>query len=139
MMPSTASNTLQPVRLTSTVVGTMVGLTGMYKYATITAREGESLVVGRDAVFAHLVIDVDAEKVSRKHCEVRFLSDDKGWQVTDFSTNGTFLADGRRLEKDKPTRLPSGTEIALGTKGNRFLLSSFSGLTESIKQAGSLR
>jgi len=133
-MTVATSDTFEATGSRSAVVGTIVGLAGMYRYATITLSQGQSLVIGRDAVLSHLVIDVDAEKVSRKHCEVRYLSEDGGWQITDFSSNGTFLAGGRRLEQGKKVRVPSGTEIYLGTKKNRFLLSSFSDLTESLKK-----
>ncbi|MCL2136725.1 MAG: FHA domain-containing protein [Coriobacteriia bacterium] len=132
MVPSADSNPLSRMGSKGSTGGTIVGIAGMYKYATINVQQGEALIFGRDAVLSHLVIDQNAEKVSRKHCEVEFLTDGANWQVTDYSTNGTFLADGTRLEKNKPIRLPSGTEIYLGTKKNRFLLSTYTELTESL-------
>jgi len=105
----------------------------MYRYATISMASGDALIIGRDAVLAHLVIDEGAELISRRHCEVKFLGDGTGWSVTDFSSNGTFLADGRRLKLNKPTKVPSGSEIYLGNENNRFLLAAFSDVTERLK------
>jgi hypothetical protein len=100
--------------------GSITGLTGMYKDATLDITAGEELVIGRDPVLANLIISENADKISRKHCGIVF--DGAKYSVTDYSSNGTFKADGTRLMANIPTTLPRGTEIILGSKQLSFRL-----------------
>jgi hypothetical protein len=100
--------------------GSVTGLTGMYKDATIDIRTGEELVIGRDPVLSNLIISDNADKISRKHCGIVF--DGAKYSVTDYSSNGTFKTDGTRLMANIPTTMPRGTEIILGSKQLSFRL-----------------
>jgi hypothetical protein len=100
--------------------GSVTGLAGMYRGATIDIMAGEELVIGRDPVLSNLVISDNADKISRKHCGIVF--DGAKYSVTDYSSNGTFKTDGTRLMANIPTTMPRGTEIILGSKQLSFRL-----------------
>ena len=98
------------------------GLSGMYAGQDIPMAPNDDLVIGRDASFSNIIIDQNADKVSRKHCIVRYDSGRNTYIVTDHSTNGTFIDGGNRLLANMPTPLTRGTVIALGSRENRFKL-----------------
>ena len=101
----------------------VIGLTGMYRNATFRVANGEELIFGRDAALAHVIIDRDAEKVSRKHCGVVYDSMNTQYFVTDYSSNGTYTESGERLSGNLLTALPRGSTIILGDRHNSFRLS----------------
>ena len=100
----------------------LTGLSGMYAGQTIPMASNDDLVIGRDSVLANVIIDQNADKISRKHCVVRFDSARSSYTVTDFSTNGTFIDGGSRLVANVPTTMQRGAVIALGSRENRFKL-----------------
>jgi hypothetical protein len=100
--------------------GSITGLTGMYKGASIDVAVGDELIIGRDPVLSNLIISENADKISRKHCGIVF--DGAKYSVMDYSSNGTFKADGTRLMANIPTTMPRGTEIILGSKQLSFRL-----------------
>jgi len=100
----------------------IIGIAGMYKGVTFPLESDEELIVGRDAMLAHIVITENAEKISRKHITVSFDSYDNVYTVTDHSSNGTYLADGTRLVANIPVKLQRGTVIYLAKKENTFKL-----------------
>jgi len=102
--------------------GAIVGKSGMYANAVFQIADGEELVIGRDAVLSNIVVDTNAEKVSRKHCSVVYFAAKRKYRVTDFSSNGTYKGDGERLEPHVPIMLPCGSSIYLGNRRNEFLL-----------------
>jgi len=100
----------------------ITGLSGMYAGQALPLAANEELVIGRDNAMCNLIIDKSAEKVSRKHCAIFFDAARGTYQVTDFSSNGTFVDGGSRLVANMPTTLQRGTVIVLGSKENRFRL-----------------
>jgi pSer/pThr/pTyr-binding forkhead associated (FHA) protein len=101
--------------------GVIIGMGGMFRSALIPIKAGECLVFGRDATMAHIVVDSDAENVSRRHCSVSFDSARGGFTVTDHSRNGTFL-NSRRLKNGVATPAALGSVLSLGDDRNSFLL-----------------
>ncbi|MCD8370326.1 MAG: FHA domain-containing protein [Clostridiales bacterium] len=103
--------------------GVIVGTIGMYKDATFDLADGAELVFGRSTQEANIVFDQSATDVSRKHCVVRFDGRSNQYVVTDYSSNGTYLESGSRLESGQPKQLSRGTVIYLGSsKRNGFRL-----------------
>jgi hypothetical protein len=102
--------------------GVIVGRNGMHMNAMIKIADGEELIIGRDAAVAHIVVDKNAGKVSRKHCRIIYNGVRMCYEVTDFSSNGTFKENGEKLTANVPTMLPRGTVILLGGKQNSFIL-----------------
>ncbi|HCX79227.1 MAG TPA: hypothetical protein DG577_07425 [Firmicutes bacterium] len=102
--------------------GLLIGRSGMYANETIDIPAGEEIILGRDSALAHIVLDRNSEKVSRKHCGIFYDDVNKNYAVIDYSTNGTFVEGGNRLVANIATILPSGTVILLGNKENSFTL-----------------
>jgi predicted component of type VI protein secretion system len=77
-----------------------------------TGRElaaGEEICVGRDPGECQLVVGDDGN-VSRVHCYIAFDAQQRCCFIKDVSSNGTFLAGGKRLVKNKYYPIqPGGT------------------------------
>lgn len=80
--------------------GLMKCIEGSLKGAAVKMNDGEPIVIGTSAADASFVLT--DRTVSRKHCEIVYLASIDKYSVTDFSTNGTRLADGTRLPKNIP-------------------------------------
>lgn len=103
--------------------GQIMCTAGMYRDAVFKMDNDIETVLGRDSYFASIIINEGAGSVSRKHCGIRYDASSKDYIVTDYSSNGTYIADtGERLPKNTPKHLSKGTSIYLGDKNNRFKL-----------------
>lgn len=102
--------------------GSVSGMSGMYAGQTLPLAGGDEMVIGRDNTMCNLIVDQNAEKVSRRHCGIVYNPSAGNYTVTDYSTNGTFVDGGSRLVANMPTSLARGTIIALGNRSNRFRL-----------------
>ncbi len=100
--------------------GCVEGLSGLYAGAQLKLPYGERILMGRDGGSCNLVIENQA--ISRRHCEVSFDIYERCYQVTDYSTNGVYLDNGRQLPKNMPFKLQPGSIIRLGDTDNVFLL-----------------
>ena len=101
---------------------TIKGVAGMYENAKIIIAWGDELIFGRDAMYSSLIIDKNAEKISRKHCSVKFDESKMQYRVTDFSTNGTYKLNGDKFNYGASTLVPRSTVIVLGDLQNQFML-----------------
>jgi hypothetical protein len=100
----------------------VTGLSGMYAGQTFPLAANDEMIIGRDSALSNIIIDRNADKVSRKHCGIRFDPSRSTYMVTDYSTNGTSIDGGNRLIANVPTPIMRGTVIALGNRENRFKL-----------------
>ncbi len=100
-------------------VAKLLGLSGEYDGAEIEI--GNGIVIGRDPSICQLVINKD--KISRQHCRIKYNSETGKYLVTDYSSNGTYVAGGGRLDENVTVELEKGTIIQLGKKGDTFRLS----------------
>lgn len=100
----------------------VTGLSGKYLDATFDISDGAEIVFGRSATDCNIIFDQFATDISRKHCGIRFDGGSGQYIVTDYSSNGTFLENGTKLEKEKPKSLPKGTILYLGSRKNTFRL-----------------
>lgn len=94
------------------VAGTNKG----YVYNT---RSGEELIIGKDPKIANIIISPEYKDVSRRHCSIKYSSNEGAYIVTDYSSNGTKV-NGIRLESNKPTSVRKGSKISLGKGDNVF-------------------
>lgn len=99
----------------------IMGLSGMYKGSSFPLEADREVIIGRDASVSGIVISSGGEKVSRRHCSVRFNSRSGSYEVVDFSSNGVFV-NGKRLPANVTVTLQRGTQIALGNNNNTFRL-----------------
>lgn len=94
---------------------------GEYLGVTIPLEKSTDVVIiGRDASCCNLVLS--GAKISRKHCEISYSTITNRYRVVDYSSNGTYIRGGSRLEKDRATDLLPGTVIYLGNEMNSFCL-----------------
>ena len=100
----------------------LAGLSGMYAGQTIPMAPNEELIIGRDAALANVIVDQNADKISRKHCGIRFDQTRNSYTVTDYSSNGTYIDGESRLVSNVPTTVHRGAVINLGNRENRFRL-----------------
>ena len=96
----------------------ITGLSGMYDGAVVEI--GDGIVIGRDANVSQLILS--GEQVSRKHCKVDYNKQTGKYMITDYSSNGTYILGGKRLDENVPTELDKGTIIRIGKKGDTFRL-----------------
>ena len=85
------------------------------------------VVVGRDPTMAQLVFPEGETDVSRRHCDIRFDSTQRLFEVRDLgSRNGTFIQCGdekpRRLPANVIERVGPGHNVLVGSRRNRLVL-----------------
>lgn len=107
--------------LPSSVKGTITGLSGAFAGAVFTIKKGETITFGRDPLSCNVIYDQFKTAVSKKHCEISF--DNTFYYVTDYSSNGTYLENGKRLAPQQTELLPKGSVIYLADKAETFRLS----------------
>ena len=88
----------------------------------IPVEGNDEIVIGKDPSLCAIVIDKKYEKVSRKHCGVRFDASRNMYIVTDYSTNGTRVVGGQKLAPHSMAYIERGTTINLANTENSFKL-----------------
>ena len=102
--------------------GAIRWIKGVMAGQEVTVEKGGELVIGRDKTQCSFVFPDNMTKISGKHISVRLNTADT-YTVVDYSTNGSYLKDGTKLEKGKSTILSKGTEIYLCKNNeNAFVL-----------------
>lgn len=100
--------------------GGLICIRGTYIGQLIPLPNDEKVLLGRDdAVCTYVISD---SHVSRKHCEITYVATLNKYRVIDYSKNGTFLGDGKRLEKEREYYLSSREELYLGNEDNLYKL-----------------
>lgn len=108
------------VLLQREVKGQITSLSGEDRGYTYPIGDGEVITIGKDAKVCSIVVPVSYQKISRKHCEVRYSMGQ--YEVIDFSTNGTYINNTHRLEKGVYVSVPTGTIINLGKENISYKL-----------------
>lgn len=119
-MKITESSPKEDIKTMALPEGKVIGASGMYAGVSIDVKDNEELTIGRDGSMSNLVIEDNG--VSRRHCTIRFSTVERAYYVRDYSTNGVFLSDGRRLAKNMDERVAPGSRIRLGQTSQIFLL-----------------
>ena len=103
--------------------GALVCTRGVFAGSRFALAGSSCVTIGRDARSCQIVFPKDAQRISRKHSQVRYSSADNCYYVTDVSRNGTYLAGGVRMPAGQPCKLARGTTITLENSGaNAFYL-----------------
>jgi len=101
-------------------VPVLCGVRGTYADQTIDLG-GAPLYMGRHSAVSNLVFPASEVAVSKRHCVVRWDEAGQVFVLRDcYSTNGTYLEPGERLEPGKEYRLPPGQRFYLGDAGATF-------------------
>lgn len=98
--------------------GGLICIRGSHLGQMIPLPGDKVFLFGRDATTcAYVLNDI---QVSRVHCEITFVPALGKYRVKDLSSNGTYLGDGTRLERDKEYYLPPATELYMGNGDNLY-------------------
>lgn len=102
--------------------GTITGISGMYSGFVFPVLDNECMTIGTNPQLSSIVIDNNGKFVSAKHCSVCYNALNNYYDVTDFSTNGTYTNDNIRIQKNTSKRFEPGVIIYLGNRENSFKL-----------------
>jgi hypothetical protein len=84
---------------------------------------GRRLTFGRDPALCSILFPYEAGEISRVHCTLRFMEDNRTFVLEDHgSSNGTFLQGGERLEPGKKIELRGGQRFSLAGDTHLFEL-----------------
>ena len=100
--------------------GVIEGVGGVYKGATFTIEDGETLTFGRDPAICHVVFETS--NISRAHCAIRYSAAENSYYVKDTSRNGTYYADGIRMQPQREMPVTAGEKIYLDNPNEMFRL-----------------
>jgi hypothetical protein len=96
------------------------GVSGYYAGSSIQLEE-EPWVLGRDREASNLVFPSDANSVSKRHCTIHFDADTGKVFLEDaWSSNGTFLGNGVKLDAGRPYELRPGDRFYLADRNCLF-------------------
>jgi len=99
------------------------GIAGFYA-GTAIPLEAEPWVLGRDRDASNLVFPADHAAISKRHCSISFdPSTGKVYVEDTWSSNGTYLAGGIKLEPGRPYELRAGDRFYLADRNNLFEIS----------------
>jgi preprotein translocase subunit SecG len=97
----------------------LVGIEGQFKEHKIDITN-KNLIIGRSKSKSNLVFPDDFSDISGVHCLIQYDANVDKVYLTDKSTNGTFLINGCKFEKDVQSELELDTEFYLSTEKNKF-------------------
>jgi len=118
--PKRSSGTQNGASRVRATVPVLCGVRGTYADQTIDLGSAP-LYMGRHSAVANLVFPASEVTVSKRHCVVRWDEAAQVFILRDcYSTNGTYLDPGERLEPGKDCRLPPGQRFYLGDAGVMF-------------------
>lgn len=100
--------------------GAVVFVKGKLVGAIIRIRGDREIKLGRDACVSDIVIN--DTQISRLHCSVIYNSDTGDYILCDYSKNGLFTKEGKRLPEKGEFSMKAGDEIWLGNEDNIFQL-----------------
>lgn len=96
------------------------GLTGHYANTAVPL-DAEQIAIGRDASLCQLVLPADATDIGRRHCTVRWDKSSETFVLEDcWTSNGTFLDNGERIDSVKPRCLKPGERFYLASERYQF-------------------
>ena len=97
----------------------IVGVGSKFKNEQFSIEKG--IMLGRDPTSCAVVFNPDEPAVSRMHCCLRYNKQTKMVLLEDIgSTYGTFLWNGKRIEKGQAAALADGEKFYLANKANTF-------------------
>lgn len=112
----------EPVDEPVLIKGGIIALSGKESGYRYPVEDGEELIIGKDPSVAHIIVDSGHERISKKHCGIKWNAGMNQYQVIDYSTNGTYINSIRKLSKGLFVTVPKGTIINLGKDNIDFKL-----------------
>lgn len=119
---ATVAATLHVPAATKAVRALLIGVSGEFTGVEIELGSAP-IVLGRSPHQANLVFTVDAGDIGREHCSVRFDTSRMQFVLRDLnSSNGTFVASGRRMARGGEESVGNGTRFYLASPKHSFEL-----------------
>lgn len=100
--------------------GNLLGIKGEYAGAVFPIRDREQIVLGKDSEKCQILFS--DPHISRVHLCIRYLGDSELYEVTDYSRNGTYDAQGERLPSQVTCRFRRGMIFTLNHEKEVFRL-----------------
>ena len=98
--------------------GILTCIEGIYAGYIVKLEPEQPMMIGRDGNVADIIIQLPM--VSRLHCRLVFHEDSGEYEITDYSTNGTFIHDEIRLIPKQNYVLEAGSTLCFGDRNNVF-------------------
>lgn len=92
--------------------GALVCTKGVYLGSIVRIRPEQKILIGRDLKIAD--IQINYPLASRLHCEILYHAEQQEYEVTDHSSSGTYIDQGKRLLRDTTYTLPKGATLSFG-------------------------
>lgn len=96
------------------IKGYLHGVRGQYAGFDFEIEPGEEIVLGRDEEFCDVTFD--SQKISRRHCGIRYDELTGCYQVIDYSLTGTILSNGKVVHSGSYVVVHPGTVLYLGSE-----------------------
>lgn len=100
--------------------GSLICIRGSHVGQRFPLKSDKTVFLGRDASQVDFVI-TDGQ-VSRKHCAITYIAEIDKYRVIDYSLNGCYMKDGKRLERGREYYLSPADELYLGNGENLYQL-----------------
>lgn len=103
----------------------LIGIKGQYAGCTFKIKGDDRFILGRDASVCNVVFSESESKISRRHCEIHYDFNSEKYVVTDYSSNGTYVTNGKqknRLHQGKPMQVAARLYLEIGNDKNVFKL-----------------
>ena len=100
--------------------GCILCISGPYTGKRFELVPEQKITIGRDGNVCEIVINIP--KVSRQHLNIIYHKATDCYEVTDMSTNGTYINNDIRLEKNERYEVEAGETIGLGDGMTEFKL-----------------
>ncbi len=98
--------------------GILTCIDGLYTGYIVSIEPEQPIMIGRDGNVADIIIQLPM--VSRLHCKLIYHEERGEYEITDFSSNGTFIHNEIRLIPNHNYILEPGSEICFGDRTNIF-------------------
>lgn len=92
--------------------GSIMCIQGTYLGSIVHIYPEQKILIGRDLKVVDIQINLPL--VSRMHCELIYHAERNEYEITDYSTNGTFIDQKQRLLQGVSYIVKSGTQICFG-------------------------
>ena len=100
--------------------GILTCIEGQYAGYSVKMKPEQRILIGRDGNLCDIVIQIPL--ISRLHCEITFHEDISQYEITNRSSNGTFIYGDVRLIPKQHYAVEPGTELCFGDTTTIFKL-----------------
>ncbi|MBR1866801.1 MAG: LytTR family transcriptional regulator DNA-binding domain-containing protein [Lachnospiraceae bacterium] len=101
-------------------MGRLLCIGGLYAGKQFDLIPEQEVIIGRDGTLADIVINLP--RVSRRHLRIIYHKDKDCYEITDFSTNGTYINGEIRLEQNVRYEVEMGETVQLAGDVTTFKL-----------------